>query len=110
MVLYFSLATGRWWIATKSPCVVDHRASLANNGTPYPSITSIMPEQLLYPNTRSQAKHVYTETEVRVISSELGGCGLRVAAGLVWIGGCVSVWREGTALEQASHSPCNPCC
>ena len=69
-----------------------------------------MPEQLLYPNTRSQAKHVYTEAEVRVISSELGGCGLRVAAGLVWIGGGVSVWREGTALEQALHSPCNPCC
>ena len=44
--------------------------------TPYPSTSRpIMPEQLLYPSTRSQAKHVYTETEVRVISSGLGGCG-----------------------------------
>ena len=40
-----------------------------------------MPEQLLYPNTRSQAKHVYTEAEVRVVSLGLGR--LR-AAGWWW--------------------------
>jgi hypothetical protein len=32
--------------------------------------TQIMPEigQLMYPNTRSRAKHIYTEEEVRVVS------------------------------------------
>ena len=40
---------------------------------PYPTAikpSQIMPEigQLMYPNTRSRAKHIYTEEEVRVVS------------------------------------------
>ena len=45
----------------------------ATSSDSYPTAikpTQIMPEigQLMYPNTRSRAKHIYTEEEVRVVS------------------------------------------
>ena len=52
-------------------CASSQSAFVRRN--PYPTaikLTQIMPEvgQLLYPNTRSRAKHIYTEEEVRVVS------------------------------------------
>ena len=64
--------------AVLCPCYVRtcdlalRRNRLLFDGTRTPAIklTQIMPEvgQLLYPNTRSRAKHIYTEEEVRVVS------------------------------------------
>ena len=50
----------------------NRRAFVDGTLVPHNAIkpTQIMPEigQLMYPNTRSRAKHIYTEEEVRVIS------------------------------------------